>query len=200
MADIDLHGFKPGTYPAKFLQLAGGVDKKGFSRKVPLVELLEEGLGFGNGASWARDDGTLAKKFNIQRFKEGKGNKTTAVQLMGLKQNPRGSAIPAHIRKEITSQRCPVLNTRGPCVDHKDGFKLDPALRNPNIDQFQPLSKAANTAKREHCKLCRNTRKRFDARNLGFSIGWTIGDENYVGTCVGCYWYDVRDFHNEVST
>ena len=51
-----------------FLELAKP-DQDGFSRVVPTSEFTGEyaSLLFGNGAGWARDDGGLAKRFNIRR-------------------------------------------------------------------------------------------------------------------------------------
>jgi hypothetical protein len=34
------------------------------------------------------------------------------------------------------------------------------------LEDFQPLSKAANDAKRQHCKICMRTGERFDAKKL----------------------------------
>ena len=61
------------------------------------------------------------------------------------------------------------------------------------------LSKAANNAKRQHCKECRATDKRFDAKLLGYSVGQVKGNGVYEGSCAGCYWYDPFVFNQEVS-
>jgi hypothetical protein len=53
-------------------------------------------------------------------------------------------------------------------------------------------------AKKEHCKDCRETGKRFDARNLRYSVGWLYGDEN-TAVCEGCYWNDTKFFRKTVS-
>ena len=39
----------------------------------------------------------------------------------------------------------------------------------------------------------------YDAKRLGYSVGWITGGSNYAGTCVGCYWYDPRKFNQVVS-
>lgn len=86
-------------------------------------------------------------------------------------------------------------------VDHKNG-KYDELsnieLENQKIDDFQPLSKAANDAKRQHCKDCIKTGKRYDARRLGYKEGWVVGDEN-TSPCIGCYWYDPKRFNQLIS-
>ena len=112
------------------------------------------------------------------------------------------ATVPEHIRAAITAQRCAAFNTPNPECDHKDGRRDDPRLSDParlTLEDFQPLSPDARAAKREHCRECRETDLRFDAKALGFAISQFKGDSVYRGTCVGCYWHDVRRFHEEVS-
>ena len=54
-------------------------------------------------------------------------------------------------------------------------------------------------AKRQHCKSCRETGKRFDARKLGYRIGQFKGNRDYNGSRIGCYWHDPWRFNREVS-
>lgn len=70
---------------------------------------------------------------------------------------------------------------------------------NQKQSDFQPLSKAANDAKRSHCAKCIKTGKRYDATSLGYSQGFILGDEN-TKTCQGCYWYDPKYFNKIIST
>ncbi len=189
------------SMPDLFLELAKP-DKEGFSEPIDVDNFtgVYEGLRFGNGGSWCRDDGTLAKKFNIRRNK--KGNKIISVQLQGYKKIPIDKPIPIGIKRAISSERCAVLATSKVEIDHKDGRRDDPRLFDINTvkeEDFQPLSKAVNNAKRQHCKKCRETNKRFDARRLGYHIGHVRGDGTYSGSCVGCYWYDPYFFNQHVS-
>ena len=95
-----------------------------------------------------------------------------------------------------------MLATGSTQCDHKDGRLDDPRLSDINlvtIDDFQPLSRAANDAKRQHCIECRDTGNRFDAKRLGYSVSQVRGDGKYNGTCVGCYWHDPMFFNAEVS-
>lgn len=192
---------RQSSLAALFLELARP-DVDGFSRAVPTIEFEGpyERLRLGNGGSWCRDDGSLAREFNVHRIKE-KG-RIVAVQLHGRKKQPILKPIPADIRTAIVAQRCAVLNTSNPECDHKDGRRDDPRLSDParvTLDDFQPLSKAANNAKRQACRECRETGERFDARKLGFATAQTKGNGTYRGSCIGCYWYDVRAFHRAVS-
>ena len=75
-------------------------------------------------------------------------------------------------------------------------------MNNQRLSDFQPLSKSANDAKRQHCKMCTRTNKRFDARKLGFEKSFTVGNIEYLESpdgCVGCFWFDVRDFQKKVK-
>ena len=110
---------------ALFLELAKP-DEYGFSRKVLVSEFVGkyEILRFGNGGDWCRTYGNLAKKFIVERHKQG--NSIIAVQLFGLdtkKQIQKG--IRNDITKKISSQKCAVLNISNVEVDHKDGHRDD---------------------------------------------------------------------------
>ena len=135
-------------------------------------------------------------------IKKGKGNRTTHVELQGYAEVSKQKPIPIGIRREITAKRCVVLGTSKPECDHKDGRVDDPRFSDVNqvtMDDFQPLSKAANDAKRQHCKNCRNSGIRFDAKRLGYPVSQVIGGEAYIDTCEGCYWYDPLFFNKVVS-
>ena len=188
------------TKPQIFLELAKPDPETGFSEPVPIDLLEKNDLGFGNGGSWCRDDGSLGKDFNIERIKQG--NRIIAVKLNGYNKNPIGKRIPSKIIKKIKEQRCKVLGISNPECDHKDGRRDDPRLNDPNlvtIEDFQPLSRAANNAKKQHCKECRGSNKRFDAKRLGFVVSQWAGNGRYMGTCVGCYWHDPYKFNQEIS-
>ena len=184
-----------------FLDLAQP-DDEGFSRAVSITEFtgIYEVLRLGNGGSWCRDDGGLAKHFNIRRNKL-KG-RIVSIELQGRKKQPILKPIPAEIRNHIKKQHCAVLDISRVEVDHKDGRRDDPRLSDINrvtVGDFQPLSKAVNNAKRQHCKTCRWTGQRFDARQLGYSVAQFKGNGEYNGTCIGCYWHDPQRFNQEVS-
>ena len=157
-------------------------------------------LTFGNGGDWCRRDGSLARKYNVERHKE-KGA-IVAVVLHGFNKTLTKRPINAAIRRGICAKRCVVLGTGNPECDHKDGRLDDPRLADTSKqkpDDFQPLSKAANNAKRQHCRECMEKGMRFDARTLGFKRPQIKGDGVYRGSCVGCYWHDPLRFHEEVS-
>lgn len=202
---VDHHPeFKIGSKAALFLELANP-DDLGFSRIVSTSEFVDKYsiLKFGNGGDWIRKSSKLARYYNIIRHPSGKG-KITGVELQGFKKSQVTSEkpIPANIRKSIAAKRCVILGTSKPECDHKDGRLDDPRLSDialVTIDDFQPLSQAANYAKRQHCVECRDTGKRFDARRLGFKVGQVRGNGDYNGTCVGCYWHDPLFFNEEIS-
>ena len=184
------------------------IDQNGVSRWVYVTEFIGkyQGLQLLNGAGWSRDDGTFGKKYIIERDKSiTPGNKTDAIRTIGFNNGDYSQHINAAIKKEIQSRRCVVLGTSNPEVDHKNGMKNEArVMRNENqtLDDFQPLSKAANDAKRQFCKECIRTGKRYDAKNLGYSISFYYGDENHnneENACVGCYWYDPLEFKKHLT-
>lgn len=176
-----------------------------FSREVPISELTSIHPGFKstNGCQWARSDGSyLGNRYQIKRPKVG--GKVAAIQLDGPNHNSikRYRGIRKDIWDEVSKQRCAVLDVGSNIeVDHKNG-KYDElsniSMEDQKSSDFQPLSKAANDAKRQHCKDCRRDGKRYDARRLGYQAGWIVGDEN-TSSCVGCYWYDPKQFNETVS-
>ena len=194
--------FRPNSKTTLFLELAKP-DELGFSRKVAVSEFKGkyEKLQFGNGGDWIRKDSTLAKYYNIRRHPQGKG-KITHVELQGYKKVVIQKPISKSMRKVITAKDCVVLGTSKPECDHKDGRLDDPRLsdvKRLREDDLQPLSTAANNAKRQHCVECRDTGQRFDATRLGYQVSQVRGNGQYNGTCVGCYWHDPHFFNREVS-
>ena len=145
-----------------------------------------------NGCSWGRSDAAWLRPYNFKRFHAnelgGKGNKTIAFQLQGFKDISKNRSIPAEGRKELKGKPCVVLGVvAGEMeIDHKNG-------RYDNNDytgnDFQPMTKAVNDAKRQHCKRCLESKKRFDAKSLGYTISFIEGDVD-TPSCSGCYWYD----------
>lgn len=176
-----------------------------FSREIPISELrnIHPGFESTNGCQWARSDGSyLGKKYKIKRPKSG--GKVSAIQLDGPNHNSVKvyRSIRKDIRDEIVRKRCVVLDIGSNIeADHKNG-KYDELsnieLENQKMQDFQPMSKAANDAKRQHCKQCIRDGKRYDARRLGYKEGWVVGDAN-TSTCPGCYWYDPKRFNELIS-
>ena len=189
-----------GSKAALFLELAQP-DADGFSRAVSVDEFVGRyaGLRFGNGGSWVRRDGPLAGHYNIRLHKTG--NAIAAVELQGFQKIEIKKPIPARIRAEFKGARCAVLDIGKSEIDHKDGRLDDPRLSDAarvEVGDFQPLSKPVNSAKRAHCKKCRATNQRYDARRLGFPIAHYAGDALYNGSCIGCYWHDPKRFIEKV--
>ena len=176
-----------------------------FSEEIEIAELKKIHPEFQtpNGSSWARSDrGYLGNKYKIKR--KMKFGKTFSVKLDGPNKNSvkKHRHIKDEIKSKISNQRCKILDVGSNIeVDHKNGMYNDLSnilLENQNESDFQPLSKAANDAKREHCKKCKKDGKRYDARRLGYKEGWVVGDEN-TDDCIGCYWYDPWKFNNLMS-
>ena len=189
-----------------FLKLANP-DEFGISRWVNVTEFVGEysNLKFGNGASWARKESQLAKKYKIQFNKSiTAGNSIDAIKLNGYNENGDSQYIKAEIKKEIKSRRCVILDTSNTEVDHKNGMKNESRVmqnENQQLSDFQPLSKAANDAKRQHCKECKQSGVRYDAKRLGYPISYYEGGAIHHGeenACIGCYWYDPLEFRKHL--
>lgn len=108
-----------------FLRLAQP-DKNGISRWVSCDEFVGEfaSLKFGNGASWARKESTLAKKYIIEFDKKiTPGNGIDRIRLNGYNDGDYSQHIRADIKREISSRRCVILGTSKPEVDYKNGMK-----------------------------------------------------------------------------
>ncbi len=189
-----------------FLELAKP-NQEGLSRWVDISEFngKYKDLKLGNGGSWCRKESSLAKKYKIQ-LDRGKtsGNGIDRIRLGGFNDQVMGNqTIREDIKKEIKQKRCVVLWTSGVEVDHKDGRKDNLVVMNSStqkISDFQPLSKAANDAKRQFCKECKINNQRFDAKNLGYPVSVIKGRLNYEASigCDGCFWHDPVEFRSKL--
>lgn len=181
--------------------------EEGFSKPIFIDELIKIHSDFRstNGNQWARSDNSwLGKKYIIIRTH--KNGSVNSIKLDGFNNNSvnRYRGIKTEIVKALKNKKCCILDIRsskGNEIDHKNG-RYDSLT---NIDSskqkkedFQVLSKAANDAKRQHCKKCKETGKRYDATRIGYSSSFIVGDENSK-TCVGCYWYDPFYFNKVIS-
>lgn len=192
-----------------FLELAKP-NEKGISRWVKITEFVDEykELQLGNGGSWCRASSTLAKKYNLEFDKSlTSGNSIDAIRLNGFNTNTTFSQnIRSDIKKFYKNQNCTMLGIQGNSentkieIDHKDGRKDDwrvSDVKTQKLEDFQSLCKAANDAKRQICKKCKETDKRWNAKNLkGNPYSFYKGDENYTEDlgCVGCYQYDPVEY------
>jgi hypothetical protein len=190
-----------------FLDLAKP-NEQGISRWVDVAEFVDDykELKLGNGGSWCRKESTLAKKFIVEFDKSiTPGNGIDRIRLNGLNNGDFTQHINSDIKRIIKSQNCVVLGTSNPEVDHKNGMKNDArVMRNEDqkLSDFQPLSKAANDAKRQFCKKCIETGTRFDAKQLGYPISYYKGGAKHnreKDACVGCFWFDPLEFRKHLK-
>lgn len=192
-----------------FLELARP-DENGISRWVSKTEFVGKykELMFQNGWSWGRADGQLAKKFVLERFPEHGAIEKVRTNGFNTKE-AFNQAIRDDIKEFYKNKPCVMLGICGTSVntrieiDHKDGRKNDLRVSDKatqKLEDFQPLCKAANDVKRQICKNCKETDKRWDAKNIsGNPYSFYKGDENYTEDlgCVGCYQYDPVEYRKE---
>ena len=185
-------------------------NKDGISRWVKTTEFTGKykDLQLGNGGSWCRASSSLSKKYIVEFDKSlTSGNSIDAVRLNGFNTNKTFSQnIRSDIKDFYKNQNCVMLGIQGNSentkieIDHKDGRKDDwrvSDVKTQKLEDFQPLCKAANDAKRQICKKCKETDKRWNAKNLkGNPYPFYEGDENYTEElgCVGCYQYDPVEY------
>jgi len=196
-----------------FLKLAKP-NKQGKSRWVSVLEFVDKykELQLGNGGSWCRANSSLAKDYIIEFDKNiTKGISIDRIRLFGFNNK---KIFNQNIRKDIKDfykiKNCVMLGINGDSentkieIDHKDGRKEDHRisdLKEQKLSDFQPLSKAANDIKRQICKKCKETNKRWSAKNIkGNPYDFYIGDENYSEElgCKGCYQYDPVEYRKVV--
>lgn len=202
--------FSKGSKPYLFEKLANP-DENGVSRWVSKTEFTGEysELMFQNGASWCRKESSIAKKYVVVFDKSvTPGNSVDRIKLNGFRDKNDwigGQTIRNDIKNYYKEQRCVILGTSKPEVDHKNGWKNDSNAMNvatQKFEDFQPLSKAANDAKRQFCKECRRTGIRYDAKKLGYPVSFYEGTQKHNGTetgCIGCFWYDPIEFRKHLS-
>ena len=195
-----------------FLKLAQP-DENGISRWVETAEFVGEyeSLRFGNGGSWCRSESGLAKKYNVEKdYSQTPGNSIDRVRLNGFSLEEKfNQAIRPDIKEFYRNKNCVMLGIQGNSVntkieiDHKNGRKDDWLVSDPRtqkLEDFQPLCKAANDAKRQICKRCKETDVRWDARNIqGNPYSFYEGDERYSENlgCIGCYQYDPVEYRKQ---
>ena len=190
-----------------FLELAKPNEETGESRWVYVTEFVGryKDLVLGNGFSWGRKNSRLQRIYKLELKR--KGNAIIAIKLVGFNQDEHfNQNIRQDIKNAISKRKCVMLGINGSSentvieVDHKDGRKNDMRvsdLATQKIDDFQPLCKAANDIKRQICKLCKETDKRWDAKNiLGNPYSFYEGDEQFTEGlgCKGCYQYDPVEY------
>lgn len=195
-----------------FLELAQP-DEEWYSRWVNVNEFVDryKSLQFWNWANRCRASSPIAKKYNIEFDKSiTSWNRIDRVRLNWKIENDViiDQSIRPDIIREISSKRCVILWTNHSSdhpteVDHKDWRKDDPRVMNletQTVNDFQPLSKPANDAKRQFCKECKRTGIRYDAKKLWYTVSYTEWDEHYnqQTRCKWCFRYDPVAFRQKL--
>ena len=166
---------------------------------------------FENGWSWGRGSSSLSKEFILEVKRDlTPGNGIDAIRTNGFNSS---FSFNQNIRNDIKTyykdKPCVMLGVNGTSentrieIDHKDGRKNCERVSDVSqqtLNDFQPLCKAANDAKRQICKKCNETNIRFDARIiLGNPIPYYTGNSLLSESgCVGCYQYDPVEYRNTI--
>lgn len=183
---------------------------RGISKRISLRKLrsIHTDYRTANGCQWARtNSGYLGKKYKIKRERND-NNSVTHIKLTGFNNHPATQrGISKKIIKYYKGKECcvtGVCSTTGMEIDHKDATYSKSKygkMSAQKYDDFQPMSKAVNDAKRHHCKKClsKGNNARYDARQLGFTVA-DIHDPNSTEKCQGCFWHDPQEFRKTVSS
>ena len=178
-------------------------DDNFFSRWVYKTEFVGEfkSLNFNNGCPWIRNFGFL--------YETKKEDKIWKIRLLGKKTTSSNRPISDEIRKIICSKVSAHSGLNGTLndyivPDHKNGRYTDEFVLNietQKVEDFQALTLRENLHKRQICKVCKNTNKRFDAKILGYNVSFLEGDENFNNeiNCIGCYWFDCIKFKESLN-
>lgn len=160
-----------------------------------------------------RASSNLAKIYIVE-FDKSKtnGNSIDAIRLNGFNKKVQfNQSIREDIKNFYKDKKCVMLGVCGKSentkieIDHKNGRKDDFRIsdkKSQKLDDFQPLYKAANDIKRQICKTCKETNKRWSAKNIsGNPYSFYAGDENYTQElgCVGYYQYDPVAYRKKSS-
>lgn len=150
----------------------------------------------GNGSNFFTRDSYATAEFTMESRPNHRREET---RFNGIASNvaPTNQSIPQSVRHVITAQSCAFTGRHDSTiiVDHKDGRHNTCSA---DVNDFQPLVQAINKLKSTHCNRCISSNQRFDARSLGYSVGWINGDGVYRGSCVGCYWHDIHYFRSSL--
>jgi hypothetical protein len=177
----------------------------GFSRWVSKDELVGkyQTLYPTNGNMWMRNRGLshlILKKEII--------NGVTHWKFDGINENQKSSRpIRKDIKDILSKQPCAHTGFKDTknnpiVIDHKNGRYDDVKVLDiqlQEIEDFQPLCNQANLLKRTDCNNCIKSGLRFDAKKIGYDVSFIEGDENYLGTCNGCYWFDCIKFKSQLT-
>jgi len=208
---IYLNNIKIMTKKELFLELAS--PKNYISRWVDISEFIWKyrELQLWNWWSWCRWSSSLAKEFIVEFDKTiTSWNKIDRIRLNWENEYHKLSQhIRTDIKSELSKKRCIVLWTHRSCdhiteVDHKDWRKNNPKVMNSKtqkLEDFQPLSKPANDAKKQFCKECTNTWLRYDAKQLWYTVSITEWKLKYDKElwCRWCFWYDSIAFRKKLK-
>lgn len=197
------------------------VNKKGVSRFIPLDAPSLVALGCSkaeasmfqctNGVPYLRQGSLLTKKYLIQKYYNKKNGSLMRFRLIGYNASNTirvSRGIPAGVRRDVFvkyNNKCVWCGSTDKLeIDHKNG-RYTCAGR--TMDDFQLLCKSCNDKKRERCKKCSATGKRYNVQDSVsstlYKIPFTKGTCHFNDKlgCQGCFLYDIEDFyvHNTIK-
>ena len=163
---------------------------------------LPAGLAWTSGDGIFRSDGSLGKKYKFFRFAPLLNFSNQHSCCWEL--SPEDEMM---IRREICKRNCANCGTTKDIqCDHKNDLKNDNRvvadLNTQTLDDFQALCRRCNIMKSRAKSVMMKTGKRYSALNLGYTIGFTVGDDTMdlsdINWHIGTYWGDCDAFKKKL--
>lgn len=196
------------------------IDKKGKSEYIQVNEAFLKKKGCtkletvlfqsNNGVPYLRRDSPICRKYLVERVYDQTRRCLHGFRLIGFNQNVYfARSIPQGIRQQVLQKyecKCAWCGSKDRLeVDHKNG-RYNSVMN--KIDDFQLLCKSCNDKKRERCKKCTESNKRFDAKDVSkhlYKCSYLQGNCKYNEKtgCKGCFLYDIEEFnknHDKCNT
>ena len=156
-----------------------------------------------NGVPYLRRESPICRKYQVQRVYDKLSGSLIGFKLIGFNKSIQYSrSIPQEVRKATLERyncKCVLCGaTERLEVDHKNGRYN--AVTN-KVDDFQILCKNCNDKKREKCKKCTASGRRYNVQEeispTLYKVPFTHGDSKYTAKlgCKGCFMYDIEDFY-----
>lgn len=155
----------------------------------------------GNGSPFFNYDRGLGKKYDLEKDQPSKNEKMVrSLGWSSYSNTIKNHGIPDVVREHYKDSSCVFCGTSyNIVIDHKDKTKKD---RSKNVNDYQPVCNKCNALKRDICNRCTNSKKRYDAKPMGYNTSYVEGTEKFspstVG-CKGCYKHDPVYFRSKLS-
>lgn len=196
------------------IEFIANPDYNGKSIIIEKEHFKNSGLNWTNGNPFLRKNSPLHKIYKIEKIRRNNSKKGDLIgfKFNGFIDESKIEVINRRIDKNIREQllkhdtKCVLhFGKKAEHLDHKNGRYNNPRVNNRKTQlptDFQPMSDAANSWKREMCIKCAETNIRFDAKQIGFNVSYIYRSREHDGSingCVGCFLFDPVLFRSKLK-